>query len=221
MATPLLPITLATTRHLQTLADGGKLKLKAGPMFVLNILVMNTNPTTLEVWVDHKTIARRTGMKLTAVKTNLKLLEKYLEFVRHKANGVKVYLLKLPGLEPSSEAQEAPEVDRIKPSGAPQRPFDPLAYADVLTEPLAGVSADLVKLVIEYHLRENPDTYWRDANIDSAPRLRAALPAMVKQYKGRNSARPQARSAVTVISPVREHEVQDYVPRPARRKVEA
>src|SRR6185437_4405706 len=99
-----LPLTHTVTGRLMYLLDRGDpglSELSLSATSVLTVMAMSTDARTLETWVPHEALARRTGMSVASVKRALLTLGEYLEFVRYRPNGIKVYRLQLPGLEPT------------------------------------------------------------------------------------------------------------------------
>jgi len=173
-----LPLTHTVTGRLMYLLDKGDpglSQLSRSATSVLTVMAMSTDARTLETWVPQEAVARRTGICVASVKRALLTLDDYLKFVRHRSNGIKVYRLCLPGLEPTGTVG----------ASAPAEPFDIFIYVEGLTEPVGGIAPDKVRAIVRYHWRENPNDYWRKGDKHSTSWLASCIGSMAKQYEAR------------------------------------
>jgi hypothetical protein len=178
--------------------DTGLAQLSTAATSVLTIMAMSTDARTLETWVPHEVVARRAGMSVASVKRALPRLKDYLKFARHRTNGIKVYRLCLPGLEPTGTAGASAPAPP-----APAEPFDIFDYVDGLTEQVAGIAPDKVRAIVQYHWRENPNDYWRKGDKHSPSWLASHIGSMAKQYEAREK-KPAASAPYSFQRPVHE-----------------
>jgi hypothetical protein len=94
------------------------------------------------------------------------------------------------------------------------QPFDPLKFADELTQSFSGSEPEEVRQVLRYHLIDSADTYWREPGIGSLRKLAKCFGQMREQYKGR----PQPKKAPARVIDLSGED--DFVPRQVvKRKV--
>lgn len=196
----LLPVQLVPVRTLVTLLERGQIELDSTAILVLYVLASSTNPASWEVWMDHPTIARRTGLSITPIKNAIKRLEKcsILRVVGHEQKGVVRWRMQL---SPPGETV-------VKPAGQTSEVFDPLAFADKLSEPIGEIAPDRVRAIIRFFLHpESKDKFWLKT-ITSESSLRKNLPKMNEQY---GSKEPRAKIMKLGIPRYRND---DWTPKP-------
>jgi hypothetical protein len=179
----LLPVQLVPVRTLVTLLERGQIELDSTAILVLYVLASSTNPVSWEVWMDHPTIARRTGLSITPIKNAIKRLEKcsILRVVGHEQKGVVRWRMQL---SPPGETV-------VKPAGQTSEVFDPLAFADKLSEPIGEIAPDRVRTIVRYFLRSgSKDKFWT-SQITSEESLRRHLPRMDDQCRSKE---PKSRT---------------------------
>jgi hypothetical protein len=202
------------------LLDSGAINLEsASATSVLTVFAMNANEATLETWVDQQSLSRRTGLSLSGVKKAMEKLRDYLEFVRHRQNGIKVYRLKLPGLDAVQRSSETPK----PPTDETAPPFDPLGYVAALASPVAGISLDEVRSAVNWHLEDSPDDYWRKPpGIKNEKQLEKMIPAMVRQFRERKTSprqSPSSSPSLTLPSTLRPEWTPSFIGRKGEKVV--